>query len=709
MKADYNSVVEIKKGNKSKREFFKNKLKESMKKLNIKDNDELLEEVFKEALDTYQEDTPIPFIYHLNGILTNKTDNNFNNKLTDKEIEIINLLLKVNDEGFLTTKEVMAVLNIKEEDVNKAIERLKRIALKNGSYIKDLFGNYQERFAKRTSYFKNKNVLTEKELEILGDYLGINGKDLSINDIALKYNVSYVVARKEIIRIFNLLRYNNNQELVLNKYDAVSKKIGLKANMLGVKLDLTALKIKEHYRNKKEVVKIKEVKKKKKTVNYKIEEKDLKILELLDRRYRKEISVSQFIELSGYSDIYKLQTKVKSLFEKIKKNHYLEEQVIKIFPNSLKMDTISTLRDQEIIETLLRQNKEGLTDEDAIKLLRYKLKKDFYKFKHLLYRKIKDNDNLRKEIERIYPEFLELKEFNDYIKGICNEQQELYYDNFFSILDSVITDTNTPINLQGKALRVFKELKGNKNITLPKRLNDTIGIINAGFTDNLPLTTIISNTDYNSLESMITDFHNKITGTKEKSTRFPRYKLLSIKSDDIKMIKDLYTPTLEGYPTCVEIKEKYNQKNNRIYDEKDRVLRSIALGENLDDIIAVWPSYKEDIIIKENFTRDKSIVLNSYELENIKDSNNTLIKGNIADAICALETSVYGEYASTKDFSDKLILAFRLGFFNKHPFVSKDIAEILKIDEEYIINLTKECLIASKDKLMRKGSSKIKI
>ena len=151
MKADYNSVVEIKKGNKSKREFFKNKLKESMKKLNIKDNDELLEEVFKEALDTYQEDTPIPFIYHLNGILTNKTDNNFNNKLTDKEIEIINLLLKVNDEGFLTTKEVMAVLNIKEEDVNKAIERLKRIALKNGSYIKDLFGNYQERFAKRTS------------------------------------------------------------------------------------------------------------------------------------------------------------------------------------------------------------------------------------------------------------------------------------------------------------------------------------------------------------------------------------------------------------------------------------------------------------------------------------------------------------------------------------------------------------------------------
>ena len=37
MKTDYNSILEIKNGNIRKEEFFKNKLKESIKKLNLKD------------------------------------------------------------------------------------------------------------------------------------------------------------------------------------------------------------------------------------------------------------------------------------------------------------------------------------------------------------------------------------------------------------------------------------------------------------------------------------------------------------------------------------------------------------------------------------------------------------------------------------------------------------------------------------------------
>ena len=118
MKTDYNSILEIKNGNIRKEEFFKNKLKESIKKLNLKDINEeaLINEVFKEALDTYTEDTPIPFIYHMNGILANKTDNNFNYKLTDKEEIIVYSLMKKENGKFLTNELIIAKNGITKEE-----------------------------------------------------------------------------------------------------------------------------------------------------------------------------------------------------------------------------------------------------------------------------------------------------------------------------------------------------------------------------------------------------------------------------------------------------------------------------------------------------------------------------------------------------------------------------------------------------------------
>ena len=74
-------------------------------------------------------------------------------------------------------------------------------------------------------------------------------------------------------------------------------------------------------------------------------------------------------------------------------------------------------------------------------------------------------------------------------------------------------------------------------------------------------------------------------------------------------------------------------------------------------------------------------------MDNLAKSN------NIIEGLSKLQESVYGAFASTRDINDQILLAFRLGFFNKHPFTSREIAEMLKTDEDYIINLTKECLI----------------
>ena len=126
---------------------------------------------------------------------------------------------------------------------------------------------------------------------------------------------------------------------------------------------------------------------------------------------------------------------------------------------------------------------------------------------------------------------------------------------------------------------------------------------------------------------------------------------------------------------------------------KDKVISN--LENNIDLNTALWPNFIEAFIARNNFSIKKSIKVNEEDLHSISDTETT--KDKILLGVNKLEESIFSEYVSKCDFKDKLILAFRLGYFNKRFFTSNEVANILNTDENYVIELTKECLSKSKE------------
>ena len=707
MKTDYNSILEIKNGNIRKEEFFKNKLKESIKKLNLKDINEetLINEVFKEALDTYTENTPILFIYHMNGILANKTDNNFNYKLTDKEEVIVYSLMKKENGKFLTNELIIAKNGITKEELENIFEKMDKIKEKNKEYYDEFFKNYHNIMEQRKKYFKDLVTISDDDLEMLGYFIGYNNKkELSIEEIASLYGLSEEVARKKIVHIFKLLKYKNNQEKLLDRFQRqdISKVLGEKANKLRLRLNFYELRAVER-KTAKDVIEVKEDKNKKKKRSYQaytLTEDDINFIKILKKKFNKEIDAFETVMLYTRTTDY-FNYKFRCLFKKLDKYENLKEEALKIFPNLYEVRTLSTIREQQIIEELIRQEKEDLSNEEIAKKLNYKSSTEFGIFRNKLYRKIADNSVYKEEIMKLYPELFEVKSYLEYIDESKQADIALSYTYFLQMLDKTITNNKVEDELKKKALEIYKILKENKNLKLSKKLTKTIATINRGYIDNLSILEIIGNTSYDSLEGLINEFYDKIIGIK-----YSKYNPNNITSENIMVLKDLYTPNSKGYDTQEEIGDKHHTSSSVVFKIKESILTNIENNVLRNNIESIWPTYQEDIIIKNNFNKFRSVLLDKDDLN---DMDNLAKSNNIIEGLSKLQESVYGAFASTRDINDQILLAFRLGFFNKHPFTSREIAEMLKIDEDYIINLTKECLIETKDNLTQKESRKIKI
>ena len=391
--------------------------------------------------------------------------------------------------------------------------------------------------------------------------------------------------------------------------------------------------------------------------------------------------------------------KFRCLFKKLDKYENLKEEALKIFPNLYEVRTLSTIREQQIIEELIRQEKEDLSNEEIAKKLNYKSSTEFGIFKNRLYRKIADNSVYKEEIMKLYPEVFEVKSYLEYIDESKQADIALSYTYFLQMLDKTITNNKVEDELKKKALEIYKILKENKNLKLSKKLTKTIATINRGYIDNLSILEIIGNTSYDSLEGLINEFYDKIIGIK-----YSKYNPNNITSENIMVLKDLYTPNSKGYDTQEEIGDKHHTSSSVVFKIKESILTNIENNVLRNNIESIWPTYQEDIIIKNNFNKFRSVLLDKDDLN---DMDNLAKSNNIIEGLSKLQESVYGAFASTRDINDQILLAFRLGFFNKHPFTSREIAEMLKTDEDYIINLTKECLIETKDNLTQKESRKI--
>ena len=157
----------------------------------------------------------------------------------------------------------------------------------------------------------------------------------------------------------------------------------------------------------------------------------------------------------------------------------------------------------------------------------------------------------------------------------------------------------------------------------------------------------------------------------------------------------------------IALKLKIKESTLNIYKNKaiNKVVDNLEQDVDLDGIF--WTDFSEQFIARDNFKESKSIILNERELEHIKESHT---KDNIIKGIENLKESIFKDYVIDCNERDQCILALTLGYFNKRFFSSSEVAELFNISEEYVISLTKDCLIKSKNNYLegKRRSRKIK-
>ena len=687
MKNDYNNILEIKKGNKEKEEFYKSKLKETAKKLGVENiSDDVIDKIFNEALNTYQEASPIPFVFYMNGIL--KKENKKEYKFKEIELEVINLYLGNSINTFPSIEKIANSLNIPIIFTSNIIRNFDTLRETEEATVLKAFPNYKEQLEKRKEFYRSKLTLTNEDIKLLGMFLkSTKNKDLTFNSLAKKYNTNYKEIKRRLIRIFNLLKRPKNMELVTKEFGDINDKLTEKA----IDLDLI---IKP---------KLKEQPKKthKRGINSHLTKNNIALIKNIERRFKEKLTEEEFIRLCEKDGIKNVQNQIASLYKKIEENKQLYDEALNISEDFLKFKLISTVRDRQIIEMLLKQDKENLTDQEISILLKYNDLKIFKGQRDRVLNKIYEEEDFGEEITKLYPDIIDTYQYQEFARNKRKAKLALECYNFSFILEQAISNYNTDDKIKEKALYLYKMIRNNEIYNFPKDLIATISIINERINNNLSIQKAILNAGYSSIERLIDDFYTKVIESKNK-----QIESMIPTIDEIEIMKALYTPNEQGYQTNVDIAKKYHCGKNKVSKIKLRILENIDNKDVLNSITDTWESFKEDVLIKDNFNSYNSVALKEDDLTNIKRNRNN---ERILEGLYNLNESIFGDYAKTRSIDVQLILALRLGFFNNHPFSSSEVAEIVKRDEEEIINLTKECLIACKDKLKQKVPSKIKL
>jgi len=210
------------------------------------------------------------------------------------------------------------------------------------------------------------------------------------------------------------------------------------------------------------------------------------------------------------------------------------------------------------------------------------------------------------------------------------------------------------------------------------------------------------------IESIYPEFleEKKSKSQKTKNQKVPKTNLSPknfLQSKELTVLEGLYriTPPSKTYTTQQELAKKLSLTTARINNIKKSALSKIDSNPTIEEQVKkTWPSFTEDRIIKENYSKKKSITVKESDLENIKsfirqydipeviheEKKNVILNG-----IHNLEESTFKNYVVKCTEEQKAILALRLGYINA-PIDSKSIAEIFKIEEEEVITLTKNCL-----------------
>ncbi len=718
-------INELKSGNSNKYIFFKEKIKEELKKYNIEGNDPIINDIFNKALETYTEDIKIPFLFHIKATVKNilfpKEDIN-TGIFTKYEYEIISLYLKKDNNKYLSKEEIITKSKCSTKEFLKIIDKLNN---SESSEIIKVFPNYKDIIKDRKNYFFLKSTtLSDTQLSMLEYYTGaLNNNPLSTKELSIKFNMSRTDITDELFKIFRILQRGNELEKFISKYPKAKKTLMRKAKYFNISLE-----------KEKEKIVTRNVNNDKKEH---LSKNNIKVLNVLTKTNGKLISNEEAIK-EGFEDIFDLIKKRDKVYYKLKNSYILLEEASKMYPhcNIKGLLTRPSLneRDIKILMFLENTHNEILTDEEKAIKGHFKSVKAYKMGINKFYAKLNKNNILIDEAMIFYKDL----DLSDKPITLSNEDIKLItllseHKGLSGKKLAVIGGYRDDTEFNNKKYQLLKKIDRNK--ALEKKIKDeypdferkndrkkdklTKGNIEmisllVKHKDN-PISSkemakelgIINANSYNaSKTALYKQLKNNETLKREALTLFPDFTI----EGTVNGLTTRYTKN-----EIIFLQEFCLVKNNElIYQSPDticknlniqpttfemikksstiKVVKNMIVGTNLDLIL--WPNFTNEFITRDTFKEENSIELEEDDLNYIDKPRS---KDNLLNALIALDNSIFNDYVRDCNDIERIILALRLGYFNKKFFTAKEVANILNEKEEKIIFLTKECLKASKN------------
>ncbi len=389
MTNDLELVKSLKNGTKSDI-FFKEKIILELKKNNYSYDQTTVDEILKEGLDTYKEDTKMPFLFHIKNIIKN----NFNKKydintgiFSKFEYKVLSLYLNKYNNVFLSKEDIAKDVSYPRSFIEEVITKFENM---DKTSIEEVFPDYEKKLEERKKYFYHPpKTLTEDDIELIGYYIGgIGNKPLNIYELILKYDISSNEIRKKLIGALNLLKKEDNLETVIKRFKGKEKILYRKAKDLGIRINNT---YKEPNLEKTRI---------------KLSKKEKEILKQLNLYHDKLITkekMAKLLEQKDYKSFRKCMTKLRN---KITNYPALEDEVLKIYPlfRKDKKEYCELLSDNEIkILTMLNEEQDNIDEKKITETLGFKTVQSYRTVRYKLFDKINSNEELKLHILKFFP------------------------------------------------------------------------------------------------------------------------------------------------------------------------------------------------------------------------------------------------------------------------------------------------------------------
>lgn len=703
-------IDELKSENIDRINFFKDKIKEELTKMNISGEEELVNNILNTAIESCDDNVKIPFLFHIKAIIKNIVSKDIDEKnktgvFTKLEYNIINLYLNKKNGKYLSRGIIADRLGINMNEILKTIDKLNE----DNDEIEKVFPNYKDKIKERESYFEKTTLLSEEKILLIGEFCGGFGKSLTIDQIAKKYNRKFIDVRNELVKAFMTLKNNKNLDLILKRYPNIKDDIFRKSKALNVPLQIDS----------KNQIKLNLATK---ILNQTIplNPKYITMLDLLSSYSKKEITVDMIKE-AGFKDVSDFIEARKKFFDKDVK----KPSVIECINNSYKELDIEKLIKQPKLSSFEYKVLNILCENDSVseKILSEKYNisyRSFMQARSRVINKLKDNNDLLEMVLLVMPN-LDLNRLDAYftndeisILTILNENPNISNKELLKR-----TDHDKASDFISKKGVLLKRIRKNNtlleivslkfpNIKIKKspideKLNEDEKKLIIGLKEEQGNDFVV---DEVMKRKLFEKLRKNETLKREALTINPELVLtknitgisLTFTSMEVDFLQEfcLVKDNNLIYQSLEDIAKSLNLSKSIIEiargSSKAKVIKNMIVGNNLDNLL--WSNFTDEFIARDNLSSTNSVKISEDSLKNI-DLNN--IKNILNEGIKLLEESIFKDYISVCSKLEKIVLALKLGFFNNRFFTSSEVANLLNVDENYVIDLTKDCLSKSKE------------